>query len=364
MPPLIAQRESAGSAGSNSSATHERCVHSLPNRWTRLVGATRHTVAVPKELLADFTDWLYECGAADATELVNHADRFLRWRANAPLESLNDDDIRSFLLDWCPRQLALPAELAGEVCEAMVEFSLFLGCMGRLRGGIERGRSLARLANTLEGAMRAAIANHTDYGATNSPGASIEGPAPDLTEVDLDTLVLMMNSAPKEQHSVLLAAWKPAISASERAGIVAASITDSTDARTRLVGLHLLGAFDTDVAEPYMRQLLDTAAAGHAAIWLLDHGLADGETVGAFITPAIMVDILSQLIDHPDVLCEQFLGGHDPQRMLEFFWRHPAPETAAVLDVLGRHLPDSTLAKQARRTGIKHRSWLANENRS
>ena len=78
---------------------------------------------------------------------------------------------------------------------------------------------------------------------------------------------------------------------------------------------------------------------------LLDHGLADGDTVGAYITPAIM-----------DVLCEQFLGGHDPHRMLEFFWCHPAPETAAVLDVLGRHLPDRALATQA--AGIEHRSWL------
>jgi hypothetical protein len=50
--------------------------------------------------------------------------------------------------------------------------------------------------------------------------------------------------------------------------------------------------------------------------------------------------------------------------MIEFFWRHPAPETAAVLDVLGRHLPDRALAKEARRAGIKHRSWMANENRS
>lgn len=317
---------------------------------------------VSNDLLADFTDWLDGCGAVGAAELVHHADTFLRWRADAPLESLHENDIRTFLLDWCPRELALPAEMAGEVCEAMVEFSFFLGCMGRLRGGLERGRSLARLANTLEGAMRAAIADQTNYGAAT--GAGIQGRAPDLTEADLGTLVLVMNSAPKEQHSTLLAAWRPAMSAPERAGIVAASITDSTNARTRLVGLHLLGMFDTDVAEPYMRQLLDTAAAGHAAIWLLDHGLADGDTVGGFVTPAIMVDILSQLIDHPDVLCEQFLGGHDPHRMLEFFWRHRAPETAAVLDVLGRHLPDLKLAKQARRTAIKHRSFLANEGRS
>lgn len=85
---------------------------------------------------------------------------------------------------------------------------------------------------------------------------------------------------------------------------------------------------------------------------------------GGFITPATIVDILSQLVDHPDVLCDQFFTGRDPWRMLEFFWRHRAPETGAVLDVLGRHLPDSTLAKQARKALVKHRSRMADENRS
>jgi hypothetical protein len=66
--------------------------------------------------------------------------------------------------------------------------------------------------------------------------------------------------------------------------------------------------------------------------------------------------ILSLLVEQPDVLCEQFLGGNDPQRMLDFLWSHPSTETAAVLDVLGRHLPDHALAKQARKAAIKHRS--------
>jgi hypothetical protein len=33
---------------------------------------------------------------------------------------------------------------------------------------------------------------------------------------------------------------------------------------------------------------------------------------------------------------------------------------ASVLDVLGRHLPDHGLAKQARKAAIRHRSWMAN----
>jgi hypothetical protein len=169
-----------------------------------------------------------------------------------------------------------------------------------------------------------------------------------------------MDQAPPEQHSVMLAAWQLSLPESERAGAIAAVITGADEAHGRLVGLHLLGMFDAAVAEPHMRQLLDTTAAGHAAIWLLERGLADAETVGAFVTPAVMVDILSELIDHPDALCEQFLAGHDAEAMLEFFWHHRAPETPAVLDALGQHLPDRALAKQARKAALRHRSWLAN----
>lgn len=183
----------------------------------------------------------------------------------------------------------------------------------------------------------------------------------DLTDVELPELLAAMESIEFEQFSVMLAAWKPSLPPAERAGIIASMAAAATDAQTRLVGLQLLGMFDTDVAEPHMRQLLDTDAAGHAAIWLMEHDLAEADAVGGFVTPAIMVDILSQMVDHPDVLCEQFLAGHDPEAMLEFFWRHRAPETAAVLDVLGQHLPDRKLAKQARKAAMRHRSWLANQ---
>jgi hypothetical protein len=187
--------------------------------------------------------------------------------------------------------------------------------------------------------------------------------APDLTEATMLDLIAALDSIPAEQHSVVLATWQPSLPDSVRAGLVAGLVAEAPDAGTRLVGLRLLDMFDPGAVEPHMRQLLDTAASGHAAVWLLDHGLADGDAVGTFITPAIMVDILSLLVEHPDVLCAQFLGGHDPEGFLEFFWRHPAPETAAVLDVLGQHLPDRALAKQARKAAIKHRSWMANGGR-
>ena len=117
--------------------------------------------------------------------------------------------------------------------------------------------------------------------------------------------------------------------------------------------------FDADVAEPHMRQLLDTAAAGHAAIWLLEHGLADAETVGAFITPAVIVDILSD----SSTIRSACASSSSPAMILRPCWSSSGAtgtRDPAVLDALGQHLPDRALAKQARKAAMRHRSWIAN----
>ncbi|TGD84341.1 hypothetical protein BayCH28_25885 [Mycolicibacterium sp. CH28] len=618
------------------------------------------------ELIEEFADWLHELAMPDAAGFADYAEMFLDWRAGAPVASLDEDAVRAFLLDWCPRHLSLPADQSSRVCEAVGEFVYFLGRAGRLRGGAERARRLQQTAVGLATAMRTKMADPSNYGMSKSLFAGIEGAesmsleelqaavqqridehnalpleqrraatdpffdtpppmpqpielpffyvpppeadvaaavagaalpakvqalrdylgergkaltakgnlkladgralvdildtgdeidpkigdttykthstatlrqlmyliavakesgavrcvdnrlvpvkawsrksptekavalfhtviefgvlsmtsrrvsrytdvcdvlddvvvhwlagllapgarapfddvtelnerivldqlgsdeadyyvsagmiaeelsrivemldmagaiewtgreesltrwgrrvwrggtivmtafgrhtlpaylpgagivlrtAPDITDVGLAELIEVMAGQPQEQHSATLAAWKPTLSTSERVGLVATMVAEADDAGTRLDGLHLLKLFEAEAVEPYMRQLLDTAAAGHAAMWLLEHDLADAESVGGFVTPAVMVDILSQMIDDPDSVCEQFLRNRDPREILEFLWRHPAPETAAVLDVLGRHLPDRALAKQARKAAIRHRSWLAN----
>lgn len=186
----------------------------------------------------------------------------------------------------------------------------------------------------------------------------------DLADLDLVELRDALRDVPAETHAAMLMAWRPELTMAERAALVAAMVAEADDAVTRLDGIHLLGMFDDDVTEPHMRQLLDTEAAGHAAIWLLDRGLAEPEAVGGFITPAVLIDILSLTVDDPAILSQLFLSAPEPEEMLEFFWRHPASETAAVLDALGRHLSDPRLAKLARKAAIKHRSWIANQGRS
>ena len=171
-----------------------------------------------------------------------------------------------------------------------------------------------------------ALGRHALPGLLADAGLSLRSAA-DLADADLDALIAAMGQVPPEQHSDMLAAWQPAMPESERAGAVAAMISGADYARTRLIGMRLLGLFDAEVAEPHMRQLLDTDAAGHAAIWLLENGLADPDTVGDSSPGGDGRHPLRELIDEPDILCEQFLVAR-PEAMLEFFWRHRAPETA------------------------------------
>ncbi len=87
---------------------------------------------------------------------------------------------------------------------------------------------------------------------------------------------------------------------------------------------------------------------------------ADAETLGSFVDTAVLVDVLAGSVDDPKELCTLFSAAQDPLQLLESMWRHPAPETAPVLDALGRHLPDRALAKAARKAAVRHRSWIAN----
>jgi len=146
--------------------------------------------------------------------------------------------------------------------------------------------------------------------------------------------------------------------------LIGAALADADSARTRLTGFTALEQFDRDTVEPVARELLDSPAAGHAALWLMSHGLADDKTVGGFVNIGVLVDVLAATLDEPDEMCRLFTGSLEADEltgMLDDMWRHPGAETGAVLDALGRHLPDAKLAKAARKAAMQHRSWMANQ---
>lgn len=181
-----------------------------------------------------------------------------------------------------------------------------------------------------------------------------------IAEGDGAALIDAMLSVDDTQHEALFAGWQPNRPAAERVQMLTEAAAGMDTAAGRTMGFIALQEFDVDVAEPFVRQLLDTPVAGHAAVWLIGRGRADAETLAGFVDVAVLIDMLWREVEDPEELCNLFAGMSEPLQLLETMWRHPVPETALVLDALGRHLPDRTLAKAARKAAIRHGSWMAN----
>jgi hypothetical protein len=184
--------------------------------------------------------------------------------------------------------------------------------------------------------------------------------ADDVTDVDGAALIEAMLAAPETQHEALVAKWQSNRVTAERAQMLTEAIVAATAAASRVMGFVALNMFDIEATEPLVRQLLDTPVAGHAALWLISRERADAATLGSFVDTGVLIDTLASELDDPERVCDFFADVSDPYGLLEDIWRHPAPETAAVLDALGSHLSEKALAKAARKAAIRHRSWMAN----
>jgi hypothetical protein len=173
-------------------------------------------------------------------------------------------------------------------------------------------------------------------------------------------LIDAMLSVAETQHESLVAGWQADRPDVERVQMLTEAIAASPTAAGRMMGFVALHMFDIEVVEPLVRQLLDTQVAGHAALWLMSVDRADAEPLASFVDVAVLVDVLADSVDDAKELCSLFTAAPEPLELLDSMWRHPAPETVVVLDALGRHLPDSKLAKAARKAAVRHRSWIAN----
>jgi hypothetical protein len=185
----------------------------------------------------------------------------------------------------------------------------------------------------------------------------------DLTTAEAEDLV---NVALAEGGDLgaLLPRWRPDDPTLDRAAALAAFAMEAELPEQRLTVMTLLDLLEPVAAvEPAVRQMLDSACAGHATAFLLDHELATLDELGSFFDISPLVDILATTVDDPPVLCDLFLQAVEQAHgdLLEDLWRHDQPETIEILETLGLHLPDKKLAKACRKAAIRHRSWKANQ---
>lgn len=188
----------------------------------------------------------------------------------------------------------------------------------------------------------------------------------DLSTAEAEDLVNVALAEAGELDT-LLPRWRPDDPTSQRAAALAAFAMEADLPEQRLTAMALLGQLEpvADV-EPAVRQMLDSTCAGHATMFLLDHGLATVDELGSFLDIGPMVDVLATALDEPSVLCELFVQSDELAKgsLLDDLWRHDQPETIEILDTLGRHLPDKKMAKACRKAAIRHRSWAANQAQS
>ncbi len=185
----------------------------------------------------------------------------------------------------------------------------------------------------------------------------------DLATADAIVLVnavLTMSVTP--EHG--LEQWRPEASVGERARLLADAALHADLAEQRLAVFTLFRSLGpAGEVGPVVRELLDSPLAGHAAMYLLDRGLATEDDVGMFVDVGPLVDMLATVTDEPEALDELFrnVQAQAIDDLIDDMWRHDQPETIEVLEALGRSLTDKALAKAARKAAIRHRSWLANQ---
>lgn len=208
------------------------------------------------------------------------------------------------------------------------------------------------------------LARHTTIGHIRDAGYDFPTLA-DLAEADAEDLVNASLTSAAADADDLLRRWRPDWSTASRAAALAEFAMSAEIPDQRLAAMEMLGMLEpVSEVEPAVRQMLDSGAAGHATMFLLERGLASRDELDAFIDIGPIVDLLSTVLDAPDALAELFaqaysLGDTD---LIEELWRHDQPETIEILDALGKHLPDKQLAKSVRKAALKHRSWMANRH--
>lgn len=188
----------------------------------------------------------------------------------------------------------------------------------------------------------------------------------DLSSAEAEALVNVA-LVDADETATLLSRWRPDESTSQQASALASFARGAELPEQRLTAMALLSQLEpiADV-EPAVRHLLDSPCAGHATVFLLEHGLATVDELGSFMDITPMVDVLATTLDEPSMLCELFVQAyeHAGDSLLEELWRHDQPETIEILDTLGRHVPDKKLAKACRKAAIRHRSLTGNPSRA
>ncbi len=176
---------------------------------------------------------------------------------------------------------------------------------------------------------------------------------PSAADLSAAALLASIEDAPTMPVDELWVEWQPSWSAADKIEALVAALDGPTTATTRSATMMLLGV-EPVIAEPYVRGLLDTVFASHAAAWLLAQDLelpADAEA--AAIGVGVACDFLWQIVEHdgPGEMCQMLTTMIDQDLLVIFvddLARCDFDEVADVLAAIGAAFPDRRVAKAAK----------------
>ena len=172
--------------------------------------------------------------------------------------------------------------------------------------------------------------------------------------------------ADHEARRDLVVAWRRDLDDTERARLIADVLVDATYAPWRMAGFEVLELIGADVAEPFVRELLDSPSSEAAAQFLVTHGLADDDELRPFVGYGPLIDALASVATRPELLRKWFVHlleqTEAPELLLEVIALYPTPEATMLLTAAARHVTDPRFADLIAAAERYHHEWLANRD--
>jgi hypothetical protein len=190
-------------------------------------------------------------------------------------------------------------------------------------------------------------------------GLCLREPAAPGTQRASSLLGVLYTTDGSDRRAQLVGGWRPDLSAAERARDVCRALIEPQRVPPEvLVGFDALAIIGAAAAEPYVRQLLDSPVAEHAASFLVEHGLADADALAPFIGYNPLIDHLATLVSRPEQLRRWLVylleNSESPELMLEVIALHRTRSATTLLTAAARHVTDPRFAGLVQAAELYH----------
>ena len=286
------------------------------------------------------------------------------WAVEGPIEF---DDLLDSVVEVCERQLrwdpSVTPHRARRQIEssfaALVELLEWLGVAAR--DGDERQAGAPSVVRRHGGAVRVTALGRAvlaDHLRANGYRVDVAGA---LAGGELREVLARVGEWGVPVVEAEFDAWVEAHSSADAADALAAWAADAAEPLTRVAAMSLAGRLDEPGATRAARLLLETPVRGHAMTWLIEQGGSDVVFERTWMLHA-GIDVLALLLgDGIDgEIAETIAHIDDPVGFCDEVWRLDHAQAGDVLAAFGRLHPDAAVAKHARKSVLRHRSFMAN----